>query len=42
MRVRERILILRLLGKIREDPAYAEALGITAVEPELHLDRGAS
>lgn len=42
MIARERILIIRLLDKIRKNPAYAEALGIKAVEPKLHIDIGAS
>lgn len=32
MSARERILTIRLLEKIRRDPAYAEALGIMAVQ----------
>ena len=42
MIARERILIIRLLDKIRKNPAYAEALEIKAVEPKLHIDIGAS
>ena len=39
---RERILMIRLLDKVKKNPAYAEALGIKAVEPKLYSDKGAS
>ena len=36
--IRERILTIRLLEKVKEDPGYAKTLGIEVVKEKLRSD----